>query len=297
MKTLALEKYGFLIAGLVFFSCQPASWRATRQEIRASFLSRSGYFALAFKDLSTGYAWTIHGKKVFHAASTMKTPVLIEVYKQTSEGKFSLNDSIAIINQFRSIVNGRPYQLNRSDDGDTTLYDYIGRKRPVDDLVFRMITRSGNLATNILIDRVGATNVTNTMRTLGANRLTVLRGVEDSLAYAKGLSNVTTAEDLMIIYEKLAKGEIVSRPASDSMIVILMHQEFNETIPAKLPPGTRVAHKTGNFTGVRHDSGIVFLPDGRKYVLVILSRDLVNEKEAIDMMATVSRKIYDRMVK
>lgn len=77
------------------------------------------------------------------------------------------------------------------------------------------------------------------------------------------------------------------------MINILLDQKFNDKIPAKLPKNVKVAHKTGWITGVNHDAGIVFLPDGRKYVLVLLSKELENDKAAVKSMAKVSRMIYD----
>jgi beta-lactamase class A len=100
----------------------------------------------------------------------------------------------------------------------------------------------------------------------------------------------------MLIFEKMANGETVSKQASDAMIDILLDQQFNTIIPAKLPSDVKVAHKTGSITGVHHDSGIVFLPDGRKYVLVILSKDLKDEEAATMGMANVSEIIYKHVV-
>ncbi|HNP96992.1 MAG TPA: class A beta-lactamase-related serine hydrolase, partial [Cyclobacteriaceae bacterium] len=222
-----------------------------------------------------------------------KTPVLIEVYKQAAEGKFALEDSITVINEFRSIVDGSPFQLSPDDDSEVELYNEVGSKKTLYDLVYQMIIVSSNLATNIVIENVGAKNVMSTMKSLGANDIQVLRGVEDQKAYDAGMSNTTTAYDLMILFEKLAKGEAVNPEADKKMIDILFDQEFNEIIPAKLPAEVRVAHKTGSITAVRHDSGIVFLPDGRKYVLITLSKELKNPEEGIAAMANVSELIYN----
>jgi beta-lactamase class A len=94
----------------------------------------------------------------------------------------------------------------------------------------------------------------------------------------------------------MAKGEIVNKQASDSMIDILFDQRFNSIIPANLPKDVKVAHKTGSINGVHHDSGIVFLPNGRKYVLVILSKNLEDEEAATAVMASVSEMIYEHVV-
>ncbi len=134
------------------------------------------------------------------------------------------------------------------------------------------------------------------MRKMGLKDLQVLRGVEDNKAYQKGLNNVITSYDLMLLFEKIAKGEAVNKESSDAMIKILLDQHFNEIIPAGLPKDVRVAHKTGWFKGVNHDSGIVFLPDGRKYVLVLLSKNAEDDKASVAALATVSEIIYKYVV-
>ncbi len=101
-----------------------------------------------------------------------------------------------------------------------------------------------------------------------------------------------TAYDLMLIFEKLGKGEIISKDASRAMINILLDQKFKTIIPARLPPDAKVAHKTGWFKGTNHDAGIVFLSNGKKYVLVLLSRDVKNEKKGIKNMAKISAMIF-----
>lgn len=257
-----------------------------------------GDFALAFKSLDNdSLQILINEKENFHAASTMKTPVMIEVFKQANEGKFSLDDSITVKNEFKSIVDSSKYSMNLSEDSGEDLYHFIGKKRTIRQLVYNMITVSSNLATNTLIDIVGAKNVMKTMKSIGANDIKVLRGVEDIKAFDLGLNNTTTAYDLMLIFENIAEGKIVSKKACAEMIDILLDQKINERIPALLPKKIKVAHKTGSITGVGHDSGIIFLPDGRKYVLVILAKNLNNRKEGEETEAKVSKMIYDYLVK
>lgn len=286
-----------LAIGFTLYSCNSKmSIEKLSDAILAEQAKSKGVFAVAFKDLSTGETLFINEKMNFHAASTMKTPVLIEVYKQADAGKFSLQDSILIKNEFKSIVDGSAYSLSPADDSEQNLYQQLGKKRTLADLVYDMIIVSSNLATNIVIELVDAKNVTQTMRSLGANEIQVLRGVEDQKAFDQGLSNTTTAFDLMVIFEAMANGEVVSKNASEEMISILLDQRFNEIIPAHLPKEVKVAHKTGSITGVHHDSGIVMLPDGRKYVLVLLSKELENFDAGTASMATVSQFIYSYMM-
>lgn len=268
-----------------------------KNKIDSIFKSLEGDFAVAFKMLDEkGESFFINERMIFHAASTMKTPVMIEVFKQAAENKFNLDDSIEIKNEFKSIVDGSAYSLDLADDSGEDLYNFIGKKKTIRELVYDMITVSSNLATNILIELVGVENVTKTMRSIAANDIKVLRGVEDSKAFQLGLNNVVTAYDLMLIYENLAENNFASESLTNEMIEILLQQKHNSRIPAKLPPEVIVAHKTGSITGVGHDSGIIFLPDGRKYVLVLLSKNVKDEKVVVEAQAEVSKIIYEYII-
>jgi len=285
----------FTVVSLAFSCCQSKKEKLTN-EINAFLAKQEGTFAVAFKDLQTGEEILIREHESFHAASTMKTPVMIEVFKQAAEGKFSLNDSILLKNEFKSIVDGSTFSLDSIEDSEHLLYKQLGKKKLLSDLVYDMIIVSSNLATNIIIELVDAKNVMQTMRSYGAKDMQVLRGVEDDKAYHQGLNNTTMAYDLMVVFETIAKGEAVSPEASKAMVDILLDQQFNEIIPAKLPKEVKVAHKTGSITSVHHDSGIVYLPDGRKYVLVFLSKGFKEEPVANEAMATVSEMIYHHVI-
>ncbi len=267
-----------------------------KKDIENHFSKTEGEFALAFLDLSDpDQKIFINADEDFHAASTMKTPVMIEIFNQAEAGKFNLSDSIIVKNKFKSIVDGSMYSMDIGDDSEDTLYSKTGKKVSIYDLMYEMITVSSNLATNILIELVDAKKVTEKMRDLGAKQIRVLRGVEDIKAYRKGLNNTTTAKDLMLIMQAIATGKAGTKNDCKEMIRILEDQHFNDMIPKYLPPQVKVAHKTGSITGVHHDSGIVFLPDGRSYVLVILSKNLKDFKTATDEMAKISKEIYDYM--
>lgn len=260
--------------------------------IEAKLKTVEGEFAVAFKDLQTGKTLFINEKEDFHAASTMKTPVMIEVFKQAKAGKFKVTDSILVKNEFKSIVDGSPYSMDIADDSGDGMYKMIGRNMTIYDLTYQMIIVSSNLATNILIDLVDAKNANESMRKLGAKDIKVLRGVEDQKAFDKGLSNTTTAYDLMLIFEKIAQNKVIDKKACEEMRKILFDQKFNEIIPEKLPKNVKVAHKTGSITGVQHDSGIIYLPNGRKYILVLLSKKLKSADAGVKMLAEVSEMFY-----
>lgn len=275
----------------------PIDTAQMRKEILTEFAKQpTGTFAVAFEDLSTGEQFLMNAHQSFHAASTIKTAYLIEAFKQADEHKFSLTDSILIHNDFKSIVDGSIYHLDSTDDSERDLYRRIGEKETIYNLLFRMITQSSNFSTNLVVDRIGAKNASQTMRSIGAKDIQALRGVEDNKAYELGMNNTVTAYDLMIIFGHLAKGTVVNKKACDSMIRILMHQQLREKIPAKLPSDVKVANKTGSIDKISHDSGIVFLPDGRKYVVVLLSAGVEDENSVNATLANVSRIIYNHFV-
>ncbi len=256
-----------------------------------------GDIAIAFLNLSDETdSLYIDIDKEFHAASTMKVPVMIELYKQQQEGKLNLNDSMLLINEFKSIVDGSPYKMDIGDDSDDVIYGKIGTKQSLYDLMVPMITVSSNLATNALIELVDAKKVTQTMRDLGAAKIEVLRGVEDQKAYDLGLSNSTTARDLLVIMKAIATNKAGNEKDTQSMISILKDQKWNDMIPKYLPEDVEIAHKTGSITGVHHDAAIVYLPNGESYILVLLSKNLKDFDAGTDQLARISEKIYNYMI-
>jgi len=268
-----------------------------KEKITSILDKEEGNYAIAFIDLgkpqnSLFYREHDH----FHAASTMKTPVLFELYKQERKGMLRLTDSVEVKNEFKSIVDSSTYSMAIGEDSNEILYKQIGQNATIYDLAYLMITESSNLATNILIEIVGAENVNNSMRVIGAKNIKVLRGVEDIKAYDLGLSNSTTAYDLMLLFEKLGKNQLVDSLASFEMTKILLDQKFNDIIPSLLPDKVKVAHKTGSITRIMHDSALVLLPDGRKYVLVLLSGGWNEEERARKTMAEISLLIYSYML-
>jgi len=118
----------------------------------------------------------------------------------------------------------------------------------------------------------------------------VLRGVEDQKAFDKGLNNTTTARGLLVLFEAIGHGKAVDAQSDAAMIEILKRQQFNDAVPAGVPPGIAVAHKTGSITRIHHDAGIVFA--ARPYVLVILVRGIEDQKRSAALMADLSRLVY-----
>lgn len=294
MKILSI-----IVLAVLFISCAPkkgtpSSLNELTTEINDKLSGLEGDFAIAYQDINNSDEQIlINVDERFHAASTMKTPVLIELFKRAEQGEFGLYDSIKITNEFSSIVDGSPFSMEVTEDSEKDLYQNMGKNTTFYKLAYEMITRSSNLATNILIDYLNAEKVTATMRELGADSIEVLRGVEDIKAYRQGLSNSTTARDLLIIFNQLSSDTLISKQANNEMLNILKDQIYNDMISAKLPEGTVVAHKTGWITNVHHDSGIVYTAPDKGFVLVFLSKNAPDREAVLNTSAEISKMIYD----
>ncbi|HWC72839.1 MAG TPA: serine hydrolase [Gemmatimonadales bacterium] len=248
-----------------------------------------------YRDLTTGDSLTVGSAVRFHAASTMKLPVMIQLFRDRDAGLLKLDDSVTVTNTFRSIVDSSPYQLDPSDDSDSTLYKRNGQRVSIRQLIELMETVSSNLATNLLIDRVGAKRANATAHALGADSILVLRGVEDGKAFTAGLNNTTTARDLGVLLAAIATDKAASPQSCRDMLAILGRQQFKEGIPAGLPPGTTVYHKTGWITQIYHDAAIVepASGQGKRYVLVVLTGGIQKDEDAHALVRDISSIVYD----
>jgi beta-lactamase class A len=248
--------------------------------------------AVAYRTLDGRAELFIDADASFHAASTMKVAVMVELFRQAADGRLSLDEALPIRNAFRSIADGSPYTLSEGDDSDKEVYAALGNTMTLRRLCELMIAASSNFATNLLIERLGVDNIRRTVATLGADGMQVLRGVEDQKAYDKGINNTTTARALLVLLERIASGRAVGPPSDPQMLGILKEQrQFPDAIPAGVPMGTVVAHKTGNITRIHHDAAIVYGP--RPYVLVVLVRGLDDLKKSAALIATVSKAVYE----
>jgi beta-lactamase class A len=259
--------------------------------------ARDKLIAVAFYDLEKGSEYFLNADQPLHPASTFKVHVMMEVFHQAHEGWLSLEDHIPIINSFASIADGSKYSLDVNDDAEQTLYPRIGENEIIRELTRLMIVRSSNLATNILLERVGTKNVNDFIQTLGIQGVTVRRGVEDNAAFRLGMNNSATARGLTQTMKLIAEKKVVSKQASEKMIEILLGQELNESIPALLPESVRVAHKTGWTDDVYHDTGIVYPEHRKPYVLSIMTKGFAENqaREAHQCMATISKTIYENL--
>jgi beta-lactamase class A len=250
--------------------------------------------AVAFFDVRHATEWSFHGDRWFHAASTIKVPVLLGVFGAAAQGRLTEFSRVHIRNRFLSVVDGKPYRIDAGRDSTPDVHAAIGRTMQVRELARHMIVTSSNLATNLLIDIVGIEAIQDTLTSLGLDDgIQFVRGVEDSAAWEEDINNRVTAQGLLSALRMIAEERAISPDASRHMLDILHGQEFRRGIPAGLPSEARVAHKTGEISTVAHDAGIVYLPEREPYVLVILTEWEESRGGRQDAIARISRAIFE----
>jgi beta-lactamase class A len=249
---------------------------------------------VALHDAETGLELHYKADRWFHAASTIKVPILLGVFAAIDRGDLLPHSRVHVRNRFLNVVEGVPFRVESGRDANSAVHNAIGKMMRVDELAYHMITTSSNLATNLLLGVIGPDSVNRTLKELDVDDgIELKRGVEDELAFDKGISNMVTADGLLRILVLLSEGKAFSPALSRRMMDILHGQEFNQGIPARLPKGARVAHKTGEISTVAHDAGVIYLPKRKPYGLVILTEWPPEGTGRSRIIATISHTIYE----
>lgn len=263
----------------------------------ASRMSEFGATDVAVYWESNGKTFTYESDKVFHAASTMKVAVMMEIFHQVDQGKIKLDQPVTVKNEFASIVDGSPFSLSADDDSDQEIYKRIGQTLTLRELVQRMINHSSNLATDIVIEIADPKNVMALMKKVGADGMTVLRGVEDNKAYDAGKNNTTSARALAICLEAIQHSDLFSETSRKQMFDILLSQtskSIGKGIHAD-ERGLKVASKDGWITEIHHDAAIIQEPNGKNTILVILTRGVKEETQGEKLVETLAADIWQTL--
>jgi beta-lactamase class A len=250
--------------------------------------------AVALHDAESGFELHYKADRWFHAASTIKVPILLGVFAAIDRGDLLPHSRVQVRNRFLSVVEGVPFRVESGRDANSAVHNAIGKMMRVDELAYHMITTSSNLATNLLLGVIGPESVNRTLKELDVDDgIELKRGVEDELAFDKGINNMVTADGLLRILGLLSEGKAFSPALSRRMMDILHGQEFNQGIPARLPKGARVAHKTGEISTVAHDAGVIYLPKRKPYALVVLTEWPPEGTGRSRTIAAISHTIYE----
>lgn len=280
-----------LVLFVVVFSLAAALQDSIQQKMKEFGATDCGIY---FENFS-GKIFTHDADKIFHAASTMKVPVMMEVYRQVEAGTLQLNQPVLVKNEFKSIIDGSPYTLSKDDDSDLEMYSHIGEELPLRELMEHMINRSSNLATNLIIQIVTPEKVMELMREIGAKDMNVLRGVEDGKAYDAGKNNTTSARALAISLKAILDPKLFKEASRKEMLAILLSQHDRDAIPAGVlaqDPKLKVANKDGWITEINHDAAIIQDDQGHKAILVILTRGVKEEAQGWKLIANLASLLW-----
>ncbi|WP_405430777.1 serine hydrolase [Micromonospora sp. NBC_00617] len=248
--------------------------------------------------------WTRHADAGHYAASTMKVGVLAALHRAAEAGALELDADVPVINEFDSAQPGAPrFSCAPHYDNDDAVWDRLGSAAPLGWLAERMIVRSSNLATNLVIGHVGLPAVAEVWSLAGARNSVTGRGIEDFAAREAGITNTVTAADLAALLGALASGattpgRLASPAGCAAMLDVLLAQEHREDLAAGLPEGTRVALKNGWVRGVRHSVGVVLPDDAPPYVIAVCTTtDLADGDEGVEddacrLIAHVSAQVW-----
>jgi beta-lactamase class A len=268
-----------------------AALQARIEEIRADGKFES--IAVHVHDDENGREFSHESDRWFHAASTMKAAVLLTLFKAAETGSVRLEDRLHVRNRFRSIADRSIFNISRDRDADSAVHRRIGRSMKLIELAHPMITRSSNLATNLLLDYLTPAAVQQMLATAGVDGLKVVRGVEDNPAFEQGLNNMTTARGLVQLFLLLRDPQFFRETSRRQLLEIFLAQEFNSMIPALLPAKTEVAHKTGEISTCTHDAGLVLLPGRHPFAVASLTEHAPDADAPQKAVAKVSRAIYE----
>jgi beta-lactamase class A len=257
----------------------------------------AGVSALAVTayDFEHRTAWCLNSDAWFHAASTIKVPVLLGVFDAIEQGRFEPYSRIHVRNRFVSVIDGQPFRVQSNRDANAEVHAALGKMMTIRELAEHMIVTSSNLATNLLLDIVGVDHIRETLAGLNLHGIDLRRAVEDEAAWEAGINNRITADGLAAALRLIEERRAISEHASDQMLEILHNQRFRSGIPAGLPEEARVANKTGEMSTVAHDGGIVYIEGRKPYVLVILTEWENGGERRQATIARISRAIYDYM--
>ena len=220
-----------------------------------------------------GENYTLRSNDTFLAASLYKLYLMVTVLSEVKNGNLKMEDEINV-NKSDLIQTFGDIDFGYEDAPEEISYT-------VEETMQRIARISDNFAAIALGDKVGWDKVNQMVQDLGAKDTTIKEPIS------------TSASDMGAFFKKLYYREIVDQPSSDKLLDFLSLNQLNNRIPALLPDGTKVIHKTGELPHIRHDAGIVFLPNGKAYIIVLMSQNLEYEDDGVEALANISKDVYE----
>ncbi len=260
---------------------QRAAWAALENKIKKQAEAFGSGTGIVIEDLSTGWQIRINANRLFASASMVKVPIMASVFYAYTEKRLDLKQRLVLKNRYKALGSG-------------VLKGYSqGTALDIDDLVELMITESDNTAANMLIEYMGFTSLNNYFKKLGLRNTNIVRKMMDFQSRRDGVENFTCAGDLAYLLERIYQDRLINERFSRRCLQILKKQKIRDRIPAKLPAGTVVAHKTGLERGICHDAGIVFTPRGNFIICVLTRHNHKTSRPAKRFISDIALEVYN----
>lgn len=252
-------------------------------ELDVLWNSAGGIPGVIVYDLTSGtQRYTRNENLTFSAASVIKLPIALTVYRLAEQGQLDLNAQISM--RAEDIVGGT----------GIIQYDPVGTTYSIRTLCAVMIAESDNTATNMLIRHIGGFETVNTlMSEFGATHTRLQRFMMDMEAIQAGRDNLTSPDDIFLLLHRLEQGSAISAESGQEILAAMQRTSDQQKIPALLPPGTTIMHKVGSLPAIEHDVGIVQIPQGHRYIIVFMTTDLPTNQAGINAIAQASRLVFD----
>jgi beta-lactamase class A len=233
-----------------------------------------------------------------YSASIMKLPILLAAHRLSERGRLDLEQPVRVRNEFESRVPSHRFCLDREDDSDPETWAALGTDVSLRELVHRMVTVSGNLATDLVLDEVGTEEVAAVLADAGCSgRTTIVRGIEDHPARDAGIDNLITADDMARLLVALGEGRLAGQEATAACEHTLQAQEYRNGIPAGLPDGLVIGNKTGWISSVNHDVALVRAPGMPPVGLAVLLSAPGTEQEREAAIARIAAAAWTQVVR
>lgn len=248
-----------------------------------------GEFGVWLGRLDAVPVFSHEAERTQYSASTMKLPVAMAMMRKVETGELALDQPVSVHNDFASAAGGR-FGVNPAEDEAPATWTRMGEQVPLGWLATEMITVSSNLATDLVLELVGVDAANAVLASHGSGLSVIRRGIDDVAAQAVGIGNEMSPADLAAVLVAVGNDKGAS---GDYLRDLLAGNQWNGEIPAGLPAGTRVEHKNGWDTRIRHDGGIVCPPDAEAFVLAVCTTSSLPDPEAQKLIADIAVEAWN----
>jgi beta-lactamase class A len=252
----------------------------------------TGEFGVWLGRLDGAPVFTHDADRTHYSASTMKLPVAIAMMRKVDSGELDLEQPVIVHNDFASAAGGR-FGVNRDADDALGTWERFGQQVTLGWLATDMITVSSNLATNLVLELAGVDASNAVLAEFGSGQSAVRRGIDDTRARAADISNEMSPADLAAVLVAVGNDKAASADSCAYLRDLLAGNQWNGEIPARLPAGTRVEHKNGWDTRIRHDGGIVRPADADPFVLTVCTTSSLADATAQALIADISAVAWE----